>query len=178
MHLVLTQEDLAKLSPECRAELQLLLFGHASVDSDIHSPDGIDAVEMPSQEIERDLLPAWPDDFEKSGAAKTVVDLDETEARALLGNLSAKSVDALKLFASGESVTLDSLVGEGKAYETLSELKRSFVGAVNRRLRTVTRNRSAVLFRKVEESTGISIAVRPRTAAALHQALFSANEKY
>jgi hypothetical protein len=177
MHLVLTQEDLAKLSPECRAELQLLLFGYASVDSDIHSPDGIDAVEMRGQEIERDFLPAWPDDFEKSGAAKTVVDLDEMEARALLANLSAKSVETLRLFASGDSVSLDAIVGEGKAYENLSDLKRSFVGAVNRRLRTVTRNRSAVLFRKVERSTGISIAVRPRTAAALHLAVSSANEK-
>ena len=177
MHLVLTQEDLAKLSPECRAELQLLFFGPASVDSGIHSPGGIDATEMPCQEIERDFLPAWPDDFEKSGATKTVVDLDEMEARALLANLSAKSVEILRLFASGDSVALDALVGEGKAYENLSDLKRSFVGAVNRRLRTVTRNRSAVLFRKVEGSTGISIAVRPRTAAALQQALSSANDR-
>lgn len=175
MHLVLTQEDLAKLSPECRVELQLLFFGQASADSGIHSSDGIDTMEMPSQESERDFLPAWPDDFEKSGAAKTVIDLDETEARALLANLSAKSVETLRLFASGDSVALDALVGAGKAYENLSDLKRSFVGAVNRRLRTVTRNRSAVLFRKVEESTGLSIAVRPRTAAALHQALSSEN---
>jgi hypothetical protein len=177
MHLVLTQEDLAKLSPECRAELQLLLFGHTSVDSDIYSPDGIDTVEMRAHEIERDFLPAWLDDFEKSGAAKTVVDLDEMEARALVANLSAKSVETLRLFASGDSVALDALVGEGKAYANLSDLKRSFVGAVNRRLRTVTRNRSAVLFRKVEGSTGIGIAVRPRTATSLQQALSSAEDR-
>ncbi len=177
MHLVLTQEDLAQLSPECRAELQLLFFGQASVDSGIPSSGGIDVTEMPSQEIERDFLPAWPDDFEKSGAAKTVVDLDTVEARSLLANLSAKSVETLRLFASGESVALDALVGTEKAYENLSDLKRSFVGAVNRRLRTVTRNRSAVLFRKVEGSTGISIAVRARTATALQQALPSANDK-
>ena len=177
MHLVLTQEDLAKLSPECRAELQLLIFGLATVDSAIHSPGGVDATEMPSQEIDLDFLPAWPDDFEKSGAAKTVVDLDETEARALLANLSAKSVETLKLFASGDSVALDALVGEGKAYKNLSDLKRSFVGAVNRRLRTVTRNRSAVLFRKAEGSTGISITVRPRTAAALQQVFSPASDR-
>ena len=85
MHLVLTQEDLAKLSPECRAELQLLFFRPASVDSGTPSMDGIDATEIPDQQSERDFLPAWPDDFEKSGAAKIVVDLDETEAQALLG---------------------------------------------------------------------------------------------
>ena len=177
MHLVLTQEDLARLSPECRSELQLLFFGPASVDSGIPLSSGIDVTEMPSHEIERDFLPAWPDDFEKSGAAKTVVDLNALEARSLLANLSAKSVETLRLFASDDSVALDALVGTEKAYENLSDLKRSFVGAVNRRLRTVTRNRSAVLFRKVEGSTGISIAVRPRTAAALHLALSSANEK-
>ena len=177
MHLVLTEEDLAKLSPECRAELQLLLFGPAAVDLGTYLPSGIDAQGMPVKEIERDFLPAWPDDFEKSGTAKTVVDLDEGEVQALLANLSAKSVETLRLFASGDSVALDALIGAGKAYENLSDLKRSFVGAVNRRLRTVTRNRSAVLFRKVEGIAGISIAVRPRTATALHQALLSVNEK-
>jgi hypothetical protein len=177
MHLVLTEEDLAKLSPECRSELQLLFFGPASVNFGTYLPSGIDAQTMPVEGIERDFLPAWPDDFEKSGTAKTVVDLGEAEAQALLANLSAKSVETLRLFASSESVALDALVGSGKAYKNLSELKRSFVGAVNRRLRTVTRNRTAVLFRKVEGSEGIRIAVRPSAATALHQALSSVNEK-
>lgn len=177
MFLVLTEQDLAKLSPQLRAELQKLAFGAASFDTGVDLPERVTASEMPSDEVERDYLPAWPEAFEKSGAAKTVVDLDEVEAQALLANLGAKSVETLKIFASGESVALDALVGEGKPYLNLSDLKRSFVGAVNRRLRTVTRNRSAVLFRKVEGNTGISIAVRPRTAAALQQAMSSANYK-
>lgn len=173
MFLVLTERDLARLSPEFRAELHKLAFGAASFDTGVDLPERIAASEMPSDELERDYLPAWPEAFEKSGAAKTVIDLDAAEAQALLANLGAKSVETLKLFASGESVALDELVGANKPYETMSDLKRSFVGAVNRRLRTVTRNRSAVLLRKVEGSKGIAIAVRPKTAAALRQALSS-----
>lgn len=37
----------------------------------------------------------------------------------------------------------------------------------NRRLRTVTRNRSAVLFRKIETDDGVGIAVKEQTAIAL-----------
>ena len=173
MFLVLTEQDLAKLSPELRAELQTLVFSVAGRDAEIHLPDMVGAPEMPNEDVERDYLSAWPDAFENSGVAKTVVDLDEGDARALLGNLSARSIDTLKLFAPGESVRLDSLVGEGKGYETLSDLKRSFVGAVNRRLRTVTRNRSAVLFRKVEEGDDLRIAIRPKAAAALREAFRS-----
>jgi hypothetical protein len=175
MFLVLTEQDLARLSPQLRAELQKLAFGAASIDTGVDRSERYSAPQTSGDEVEFDYLPAWPDAFEKSGAAKTVIDLDEVEARALLANLSAKSVETLKLFASGESVALDALVGDGKGYESTSDLKRSFVGAVNRRLRTVTRNRTAVLFRKIEESKGISIAVRPMTAVALREALSLAN---
>lgn len=173
MFLVLTEQDLARLSPQLRAELQKLAFGAVSAETAIDHSEGFIAPVPTGDMAEFDYLPAWPEAFEKSGAAKTVVDLDEGQARALLANLSAKSVETLKLFAAGESIALDALVGEGKAYESTSELKRSFVGAVNRRLRTVTRNRSAVLFRKVDVCGGIAIAIRPKAAASLMCALSS-----
>lgn len=170
MFLVLTQQDLALLSPELRAELQRLVFGSTDTNSDERAFASIAMSDIPYQESERDFEPPWPDATEKTGDAKAVIDISEDQARALLGNLSAKSVETLRLFSSGECVSLDSLVGDGKAYENFSDLKRSFVGAVNRRLRTVTRNRSAVLFRKVDGGKEDSIAVRPQAALALRQA--------
>ena len=170
MFYVLTQQDLARLSPELRAELQRLAFGSTDTGSEERAFASIEASEIPFQDSERDFEPPWPEAPEKTGDAKAVIDISLEQARALLGNLSAKSVEALRLFSSGESVSLDSLVGEGKAYETFSDLKRSFVGAVNRRLRTVTRNRTAVLFRRVDGGKEDMIAVRPQAALALRQA--------
>jgi hypothetical protein len=170
MHLVLTQQDLARLSPELRAELQSLMFGSADTGADQHSLAAIEASDLPYQESERDFVPPWPEALEKTGNAKRVIDISENQARALLGNLSEKSIETLRLFSTGQSVSLDSLVGDGKAYESLSDLKRSFVGAVNRRLRTVTRNRAAVLFRRVDGEKDDSIAVRTQTALSLRQA--------
>jgi hypothetical protein len=166
--LVLTQQDLAQLSPELRAELQRLVF--SSTGSDEGAFAVIETSDIPYQESEHDIELPWPEAPKKTGDAKAVIDISEDQARALLGNLSAKSVETLRLFSSGESVSLDSLVGEGKAYESFSDLKRSFVGAVNRRLRTVTRNRTAVLFRRVDGGNEDSIAVRPQAALALRQA--------
>ncbi len=171
MFLVLTMQDLARLSPELRAELKEFAFGRSDADyEELELPDwGIsDGADL---EAEHNLAPPWPDSTERSGDSKKVIDISAEEAKALLGNLSAKSIETLRKFASGESVAFDSLVGPGNAYENLSDLKRSFVGAVNRRLRTVTRNRSAVLFRKIDGEGGVSIAVRPMTAAALQQAM-------
>ncbi|MDO8943839.1 MAG: hypothetical protein Q7U75_11695, partial [Desulfobacterales bacterium] len=73
----------------------------------------------------------------------------------------------LKRFADGGSVSLDSLIGEGNPYETFNDLKRSFVGAVNRRLRTVTKIRTAVLFRKSASPEEEGISVKDLTAQSL-----------
>ena len=67
---------------------------------------------------------------------------------------------------------LDSLVGEDKPYASFVELKRSFVGPVNRRLRTVTKNRTAVLFKKVgKDNENVRFSVKRRTALALNKVL-------
>ena len=171
MMLVLTKQDLARLSPEFRAELIELLFSRTESSYDELTPAGQGLAESLDQQVVWDDAPPWPELSESSGDNKIVSDINVDEAIALLGNLSAKSIETLKRFTSGEGVPLDSLVGPNKDYKNLNNLKRSFVGAVNRRLRTVTRNRSAVLFSKVEGSDGISITVRPMTAEALKQAL-------
>ncbi len=171
MFLVLSRQDLARLSPELRTELEQLVFSKPAADyEEMEFPDW-GGNENAYHEPDQTLAAPWSDSPHRSGDSKTVIDISVDEARALLGNLSAKSIETLRQFASGESVAFDSLVGPDNAYESLSDLKRSFVGAVNRRLRTVTRNRSAVLFRKTEGEAGVSITVRPMTAAALQQAM-------
>jgi hypothetical protein len=115
----------------------------------------------------------WVSTAPTPGAAevgvKKVIDITPNQARELIANVSEKSQDALRLFASGEPVLLEVLVGPNAPYRDLNDLKRSLVGAVNRRLRTVTEDRSAVLFSSDRDKT--RIRVTPLTAAALRQAL-------
>jgi hypothetical protein len=68
-----------------------------------------------------------------------------------------------------ERVDIDDLVGAGKPYKDMNDLKRSFVGAVNRRLRTVVGNRGAVLFSSDRDKK--RIRVLPMTAAALQHVM-------
>jgi hypothetical protein len=168
MHLVLTKADLEKLSQSTRDELQSLLFGSSQEHEGVIPDDALpefDYVDVPwNESAPYDQPAASPD-------SKVVININTEQAKKLVANLSKKSIDTLKLFAPGETVLIQDLVGEGKPYETFSELKRSFVGAVNRRLRTVTRMRTAVLFRKTTAPDGEGITVKDQTAESLCAAL-------
>lgn len=170
MNIVLTAADLAKLSQATRDELQTLLF----------NPPQLAVVSLPDDELPEFEYGDAPwnaaDSYDQPASpdSKVVIGIDETQATNLVANLSQKSIDTLKLFATGEYVLSDHLIGEGKPYESFADLKRSFVGAVNRRLRTVTRMRTAVLFRKVSTPDGEGIAVKDQTAAALRFVLMDA----
>lgn len=177
MHIVITQDDLARLSSQTRAELQRVLFGQPELVSDDGDFDS-GFPPPPDQESVYETMSEWAEVPEVTADSKVVIDITPDQVRALIGNLGQKSVESLKEFGTDGMVRLDSLVGEGRSYETFSELKRSFVGAVNRRLRTVTRNRSAVLFRRVEIESEIYIAVRPSTADALRQVLSPNSEAF
>ena len=61
MFLVLTQQDLALLSPELRAELQRLVFGSTDTGSDERTFAAIETSDIPYQESERDFGPPWPE---------------------------------------------------------------------------------------------------------------------
>ncbi len=173
MYIVLTRTDLDRLSPQTRSELLHVFFGAGTSGEDDFLPDGGDSHDSP--EWQGPGVDSWepasemPDSF---GESRVVVEISAEQANGLIANLSAKSIDTLKRFASTNHVLVDSLVGEGQIYENFADLKRSFVGAVNRRLRTVTRNRSAVLFRKIETGDGVGIAVKEQTAIALHNVFF------
>lgn len=142
MMLIFTDADLASMPSELRRELQKFLLSRLNeIEHDVLT-DRYDIDDLPA------LLesPAFGDT--ESSNAKQVIDITDSQAQELIGNLSAKSISTLRRFAGQVAVPLDDLLGDGKAYANFTDLKRSFVGAVNRRLRTVTRNRTAVLFRK------------------------------
>jgi hypothetical protein len=164
MMIVLTDSDLARMPVALRRELQNFLLTGIDEREHDESFDGYDIQDVPAY-IE-DLALA----DNESGPAKLVIEITEKQAKALIGNLSPQSISTLRLFAEHEAVRLEDILGVGKTYSNFTGLKRSFVGAVNRRLRTVTRNRSAVLFRKTlpaELDGQAGIAVRPQTAKAL-----------
>lgn len=148
MELVITPEDFRLLSPATQRELLSMLFGG-----------------------ETDIDPLFAsDDFDPPATgSKRVLGVTPNQAAELLSNLAEKSQNTLRLFALGDPVPVDSLVGGGCPYKDINDLKRSFVGAVNRRLRTVTGNRSAVLFSSDKDRQ--IIRVLPMTSQSLRKAM-------
>lgn len=170
MMITLTPEDFRKLSLPCQREIITLLgFDSGETTWTGSSPEfyGEDLEFMPEESFQ----PQY-DASDNASGSKFVVDITLEQAKALIANISDKSVNTLKLFASDAPIDIDDLVGDGKAYENFTDLKRSFVGAVNRRLRTVKKNKRAVLFRSVKSDDNPDqpmISVRPDTATALKE---------
>ncbi len=159
MMITLSANDIRKLSPACRAELMALVM--PSDNDELTGDDRVPAGTLDGIGTADEAAPNAEDVLEE----KRVVDLSVDEARDLLANISDRSKDTLKRFASGKPVALSSLIGTGGAYRDYSELKRSFVGAVNRRLRTVSGNRNAAFFSSDRDKTRIKTT--PKTAMAL-----------
>lgn len=157
MELVITSEDFRRLSPATQKELLALLTGS---DAESDAMFGVDDYDAISASV---ALAA------SSSAEKRVFPINPTQATELLSNLAEKSQQTLRLFAEGGPVSVDNLVGEGCSYKDMNDLKRSFVGAVNRRLRTVVGNRSVVLFSSDRDRQ--KIRVLPAAASALRQAM-------
>jgi len=185
MMLIITKKDIDRMSMELRNELMQIMFHNDQNDEIVNSYKEIELEELEeynkllSQSPEVDLAPydnvlnSSPDNdlqfYEKSNNTKSkkVVEISHEQAQALLANLSEKSINTLKYFTSGDAVVLNELIGENKAYGSFNELKRSFVGPVNRRLRTVIKDRSAVLFKKIDED---EFSVKEGTANSLKHA--------
>jgi hypothetical protein len=162
MMLVLTPDDLQRLSPASREEILALLHSRIVQASGSEPPadywEGEEGYYPPETPTIDDVL-----------EEKHVVDVTAEQARELVANISAKSQQTLKLFAPGAPVALDDLIGNGRPYRDFTDLKRSFVGAVNRRLRTVLGDRLAVLFVSDRDKTRIRIT--PTAAASLCEVL-------
>ena len=183
MMLMISPEDFRQLSPACQQELLRLLTreppqAKAPQTFDDAPPaweeDEYLAEEEPSYAsdasepvTEAAVRSNMPDVAE--GASKQVLDISVATARELIANISDKSLSVLTQFANGQPVAQTSLIGANAPYRDLNELKRSLVGAVNRRLRTVTDNRAAVLFASSRDRQRIHITAR--SAASLRQAM-------
>ena len=161
MFITLNASDIQRLSPECRAELMSIMM------SPTVGP--LDAVDPYPEESFQDFVPYESTDTPPEDATDNkkvvVVDITVDQARDLIANISEKNDGTLRLFATGQWIPLTSLIGADGIYGDYSNLKRSFVGAINRRLRTVCGNRNAVLFKS--DSTKTMIKTRPLTALAL-----------
>ncbi len=165
MDLVISHGDFQRLSAATQQELLAMLTGVAHGLPNADGDEGMDV--GPLAEIP---ITAYGGDSGSSvDSAKRVIGISAEQAGELLANLAAKSQQILRLFAVAERIGIDELVGEECPYRDMNDLKRSFVGAVNRRLRTVVGNRAVVLFSSDRDRRRIRIL--PLTAAALRQAM-------
>ena len=157
MQVVISAESFRKLSPATQNEILSLLLGLSEELPNTKIVQDFDALHV------QEVLDA--DDSIK----RRVLAISTPQAMDLLSNLAEKSQQSLRMFAERERVNVDELVGEGRPYKDMNELKRSFVGAVNRRLRTVVGDRSVVLFSS--DRNRKRIRVLPSTASALRRAM-------
>jgi len=163
MKIILTEADLSRMSRKLRDNLLQFIATPIKYDDNLYlydtNPEDLDGI-MPEFHFPEEVLKK-----ESKAKSKNVIDINTEQAKSLIANLSDKSIETLHLFTQNEPIQVSSLVGDEKAYKDYIELKRSFVGPVNRRLRTVTGNKTAVLFLKeneeemaVKEATAISLA--------------------
>ena len=174
MQLVIYSDDFRKLSSNCQRELIALLARDAKPASIEGGPFDLSDPEdgVPGSYLRPPQRPTTEDVPEEK--QKLVVDINVEEARDLVANISEKSVQTLKRFALGEPIALTELVGPTRPYRDQVDLKRSFVGAVNRRLRTVRekikKSRMAFLFAGVRGDEA-RIKITSKSAAALRRVL-------
>lgn len=180
MMITLNARDFNQLSESCQKEvLALLAFndGDASSGKD-HARLAGEDLEMNFDGVMDRREPAVENPANSGEsvhrviqlpAKKELVDISIEQARQLIANVGELSKKTLRLLASRQSVPLEVLIGPNADYADYQLLKKSLVGAVNRRLRTVTGNRAAVLL--VGDQSKSYIGLRPLSAAALRQAL-------
>ncbi len=165
MDLVISQNDFQHLPPSVQQALLAVLTG---VESGLSSTAEHDQF-VETGPLADVPLEAYEREADNSDSTKRVIGISAEQAGELLANLADKSQQTLRLFAVAERVGIDELVGDDRPYRDMNDLKRSFVGAVNRRLRTVLGNRAVVLFSS--DRGRRRIRLHPHSAAALRQAM-------
>ena len=107
MMLVLSSDDISRLSAACQQEIFALIGlrrdQNAFSDESEGGFDGLDAWEGLSYEAE-----------ETRYDVKRVIDITPDQAKALLANISEKSRQTLQRFVEGIPTALDELIGDDK----------------------------------------------------------------
>ena len=180
MLITLDARDFRRLSAACQQELLALL-----ALNDAESPAGEDHAPLAEEDWARHLsdaagrerpvvglginshLPVRPvgDQTRK----KEILQISVEQARQLVANVNDRNKATLNMLAAKQRVPLNTLVGPGAAYSDNTQLNRSLVGAVNRKLRAVTGNRNATLFACDVAKSRIGLSAV--SSAALRQAL-------
>jgi hypothetical protein len=168
MMIVLSPADFHSLSLGCQQEILGLLTRIVGPELEAGTNEPVTSYGDPLTYVSSSTVAVGPQET-GSDSDKRVVNITTEQARELIANISEKSQKTLRLFAAAERVGLDELVGGDGPYKDMNDLKRSFVGAVNRRLRTVVGNRSVVLFGSDRDRR--RIRVLPLAAAALRHAM-------
>ena len=178
MMISISPADFCRLSPACQQELLALFtssgqssqsdlnrydsvgsgYGHTDLDRSAPAPGGATSALSQSAKVTRT----------HRNAKKRIVELSVDQARQLIENVSQRSQTTLQLFVYGGWVRVDSLVGPDKVYPELTVLKRSLIGGITRRLRTVTGDREAALF--VANPDKSAFCIWSVNACALRQA--------
>jgi len=181
MMMLITPEDFAKLSLTCRQELlefftsyeALSPYDDMSLTEEVGYFDGAHDECADGLLESRGAIQGAPraDGSRKTArkSEKKIVTIDLDQAFQLIKNISPRSKRVLGRFVSGKWVSISDLVGPDLEYRDLVELKRSLVGGVNRRLRTVIQDRAAVLFLANQDKSQIRIS--PPSAESLRQVL-------
>lgn len=178
MMILISPADFCRLSPACQQEL-LALFtssgqssqsdlnrydslgsgdGHTDLDRSAPASGGATSALSQSAKVSKT----------RRKAKKWIVELSVDQARQLIANVSQRSQTTLQLFVYGGWVRVDSLVGPDKNYPNMTVLKRSLIGGITRRLRTVIGNRDAALF--TTNSDKSALRLWPVNAGAIRQA--------
>lgn len=158
MMLVISSNDMRRLSPTCRAELMSVLMSSEQVDTNIEDLPEPGYFDEP---MEQENVVAAAD--EAIGQQRKV-NLTVDEAQELLAKLNKSAWKTLESFASGKRIPKSSLVGAGCDYANDKDFGLKLVGAVKRRLRNLTGIRNATLFLSDRDN---NIYVSKKTAHSL-----------
>ncbi len=164
MYLVISSNDMRRLSSACRAELMTVLMSRLPVDADSNS--GVEPDQLDDQEKG---VPVEVAADQAIGMLREV-DLTVSQAQQLIDNVNPLFAQkSLKKFATGEQISKSKLFGPDGDYADAKEFGLKVVGAVNRRLRTITKIPNANLF--LPDSSNTKIFVSEKTAQALRVVL-------
>jgi hypothetical protein len=153
MQLTLDATDLAKLSPDARAEIFRLL-GFTDDQRELMTRI---APLTPTTAFQPQASPTYSETDERG-----LINLTPALADQLIKGINTKSREYLRWLSESPDEEMELLFPENPKYKDFSSFKREFIGPINRRLRTITNNRKAELFFIYKDSEDSTYRQQPR----------------